>query len=313
MGLGSAAAAWVAVGLIALNLSASERLMSPRDDAPTAPKFIPLPGKAIGVVVTDAQEVLRREGRFGPPDAACFASGEASYRWFYVPARGVQGEPMTFGLGESGGESRVFDNLVLATPRTLKPLSMTAPYALVEVEVNGGRGSPAEESFAATKFRVLDGSGGYKINVADAIRTLRKRYEDDRGARKGLDAEFEKVGKQALKGRKPTGPRERIDLLYVTWLPDREVLRVEFWTELRDGDYRTDRGVERIGQDNPRSDVPPPEKESPRDAGIRHGTSFGIVTGMLYEVSKDGVIGPGRPLTTLPFVRELPPPGGAPP
>ena len=32
-------------------------------------------------MVSNAQQVLRREGRYGPPDAVCFARGDASYRW----------------------------------------------------------------------------------------------------------------------------------------------------------------------------------------------------------------------------------------
>ena len=200
----------------------------------------------------------------------------------------------------------------MATTHTLQPWGVNAPYALAEVQVNGGHGSPAEESFVATNLKMLDGSPQYPIKVAEAIRELRKRYEADLRKRQGFADEMDKVRKQALKDRRPTGPLEQTDVFSITWLPDREVLRIEFRTELRNGDYRYARGVEPLGQDNPRSDVPPPEKQSPRDPGIRHGTSYGLETGMIYEVSKDGKIGPGQPLAPRPFVQELPPPGSVP-
>ena len=309
----AAAAIAVAIALAVAGLSASEGPVSPHQPPTATPVFLPLPGKAVGVVVSDAQAVLRREGRYGPEDVACFARGEASYRWFYVPARGgAGGEALVLGVGESGGKTRSFNNLVMATTQTLRPWSVTTPYALVEVVVNGGLGSPPEEGFAATDLKVLDGSSRYPIKVAEVIRDLRTRYRAEHDARKGLTEAMEEARKRALKDRKPTGPREQADTMYVTWLPDREVLRVEFRTEVRDGAYHYGRGVERAGADNPRSDVPPPEKSSPRDPGIRHGTSFGIVTGMVYEVSRDGTIGPGRPLPPRPFAQEIPPPGSAP-
>jgi hypothetical protein len=311
LSLGLAACLWTTV---AAGLSASEALMSPLDDPPSPPHYLPLPGKAVGLVVFDARGVLEREGRYGPADAACFARGEASYRWFYVPARGgVQGELQSFGVGEPGGKVQEFDNMVMATPRSLKPWGVVGPFALVELEVNKGQGSRAEEQFAATSLRVLDGSAQYPIRVAEAIAAVRNRHEAALRARKGLEEEMDKARRQALNDGRPTGPREQTTWVYATWLPSREVVRVELRTEIRDGAYSYARGIEPIGPDNPRSDVAPPEKESPRHPGIRHGTSYGIVLGAVYEISKDGNVGPAQPRTMRSFLQKLPPPGSAAP
>ena len=310
LSLGLAVSLWATV---AAGLSASEALVSPLDDPPSPPNYQPLPGRAVGVVVFGARDVLAREGRYGPADVACFARGEASYRWFYVPAAGgAHGESQSFAVGEMGGKVQNYDNMVMATPDTLKPWGVAGPFALVEIEVNKGQGSPAEEQFAATSLRALDGSVHYRIRVAEAIAAVRNRYEAALRTRKGLEEEMDKARRQALKDGRPTGPREQTTWVYATWLPDREVVRIEFRTELRDGAYSYATGVEPIGPDNPRSDVPPPEKESPHHPGIRHGTSYGIVLGAVYEISKDGKVGPAQPRTMRSFVQKLPPPGSAP-
>ena len=318
-GLRAAVAAWlaVAIGLAAADLSASEGPMSPPADASTAPRYLPMPGKAVGVLVSDVQDVLRHEGRYGPPDAVCFARGEASYRWFYVPARGgAQGESMTIPVGEAGEKVQVFDNLVMATPKALKPWGVNAPYALVEVEVNGGRGSPAEESFAATDLKVLDGSAQYRIKVADAIKKVRDlyngRFAKDSDGRKKLDEEMARVQKEALKDRKPTGSPKQTDRTYVTWLPDREVLRVEFRTELRDGLYQSGRGVERIRRTTLARKSRRPRRSrrvTPASSTVRRSASSSAWSTRYPRTAR---FGEGRPLTAHPFIKDLPPPGSAP-
>jgi hypothetical protein len=225
----------------------------------------------------------------------------------------VQGESQSFGVGETSSRVQNYDNVVMATPRTLKPWGIAGPYALVELDVNKGQGSPAEEQFAATAIKVLDGSARYPIHVAEAIAGVRKRYEAGLRARKGLESEMNAARREALKDGRPTGPREQTTWVYVTWMPDREVVRVELRTEIRDGAYSYSTGVEPIGPDNPRSDVPPPEKETPRHPGIRHGTSYGIVLGAVYEISKDGKVSPAQPRRVRAFVQKIPPPGSAPP
>jgi hypothetical protein len=308
--LGPAVAAWVAVafGVVSPGQSTPERPMSNPAVSRSTPRFLPLPGKAVGVLVGDAQALLAQEGRFGPADAVCFSRGGGSYRWMYVLAKGgTGGESLMFG-------GQTFDHLVLANPQTLRPWGVTAPYSLVEVVVNGGRGSgEPEDSFAATDLKVLDGSQTYPLKVAEVIRDLRRRYAASLRQQKGIAAELNKIQKSALGNRKPTGPREQTDTIYVTWLTEAERLRVEFRTQIRDGAYQYGRGIEPTRDDSPRADGPPPPEESPRDPGQRYGTSIGIITGMVYEVSKAGQLELSQPISLRPFVEELPPPGMAPP
>src|SRR5262245_1595882 len=113
-------------------------------------KFQALPGKAIGILVSEAEPVLNAEGRTGPKNQLCYAQSGCSYRWVYVPA---QNKPMLPSLdlpiGEKGERKR-FENLSLASPETVQPFGIRAKYALMEVEVNSGQGCPPGDSFVAT-------------------------------------------------------------------------------------------------------------------------------------------------------------------
>src|SRR5262245_19203321 len=102
-----------------------------------------LPGKVVGVLVSDVQEVMNAEGHKGPATALCFSSGGESYHWLYIP---VQVRPQIGGMrlkaGPDGKTVKRFDNLSLADPRSLKEWGIHRPFALVELEVNAGLGSP---------------------------------------------------------------------------------------------------------------------------------------------------------------------------
>src|SRR6266540_3802009 len=114
-------------------------------------KVTPLPGKVVGVLASGGEALLAAEGRKGPADCLCFSTAGTSYRWVYVP---VARKPIIGGLnvrvGEKGETKKAFKNLSLANPKTVQQFGITEPFALVEVEVNGSLGGPAEESFVAT-------------------------------------------------------------------------------------------------------------------------------------------------------------------
>src|SRR6516165_4475997 len=133
-------------------------------------KFQSLKETTIGVLVSDVQKVMGYDGRGGPPDAMGFSRDGQSYRWIYVP---VTEKPLITGLnirvGEKGEEMKRYPSLSMANTQTVKQWEITAPYALVEVEVNDKLGAPAEEGFVATKMTTLDGSKEYPIKVAEAI------------------------------------------------------------------------------------------------------------------------------------------------
>lgn len=266
-------------------------------------KQVALKAKEIGILLTDGQPVLSTEGRSGPADQLVFSSNGNSYRWVYVPTTDTP--PLISNLqipvGDKG-EKAVYPALNMANPKSVLPWAITQPYTLVEVDVNTGRGSPAGDSFVGTSFRALDGSNDYPLKVAEVIKKLKTAYNDyylknDREFSKALTEHGQKV----LNGKAPTGPRERKDLMYVTWLTDSQTMRVHFKTTLTDGAYTITNPGGPIRPIDPPPLKLPPKKVSaeslvlrvapPRkDFPIKTGTTFGIEFGLAYVVDKKGEV-----------------------
>ncbi len=267
-------------------------------------EFPALPGKAVGVLQTLAPAILAAEGRSGPPDALYFASGEGRERWVYVPDRespriGTLSIPVPAPGGTTALER--FDHLSLATSGTVRRWDVTRPLALVEVEVNGGKGSPAgADRFVATSIRLLDGTPEYPVKPVEVIAALRARYETalrDPRQEALIAREMETARRQALGDERPTGPRETEETTRVTWLPDASHLRVEFRTRITDGLYRTGQGTQ------------PTVKVGPRPS-TRYGTAFGVELGTIYEVDRTGREVSARAIPPRTFVKHLAPPAG---
>src|SRR5678815_2013306 len=91
-------------------------------------KQVAVPGKAIGILLTDGQPILSTEGRSGPADQPVFSSGGNSYRWVYVP---TQDKPMITNLqvpvGDKG-EKTVYAALNLANPPSMLAWAIKTPY-----------------------------------------------------------------------------------------------------------------------------------------------------------------------------------------
>jgi hypothetical protein len=278
-------------------------------------KFQPLPGKAIGVLVSDVKAVMRREGRSGPLDALGFSRGGDSYRWVYVPVKEKPGlGTLLIPVGEKGEKTKQFHNLSLATLQTVRQFGITQPYTLVEVEVNGGLGSPEEESFVATQIQVLDGTEKFPLKVAEVMNQLHQRYQSYlKKEQKEIETALKEAQKKALGERKPTGPRETSQLVYVTWLPETQQLRVTFQTQVSDGAYSYGLGIEPARKDGPRPQVVPDGANPAQGQGLRFGTMFGVELDMTYEVSKTGKLERSQPQPIRVFMKEIPPPGGGAP
>jgi hypothetical protein len=265
-------------------------------------KYFSLPGKTVGVLVSDVKAMMGQEGRGGPADAYGFSANLGSYRWMYVP---VAEKPLIKGLtiqvGEKGDQNKMYPSLSMANPETVKQWDITVPYSLVEVEVNDTLGAPAIEGFVATKMKRLDDTKDYPLKVPEVVEELRKRYKDYvKEQAKAIDDAMSEAQKAAVKEEKPTGPRETTELFYITWVAETEHLRVHFRTTITDGVYQTIKiggGVERPldKEKNPFFAFPPPP---PPPRTVKTGTSFGIEFGMGYEVAKSGKV--DRTLT-LPF------------
>jgi hypothetical protein len=270
-------------------------------------------------MVSDVRAVMAHDGRGGPADAVAFSTADGSYRWVYVPvAEKAMITNLQVEVGEKGGKKKAYPKLSIANAALLKAKGVAADYALVEVEVNDGLGSPAGESFVGTRFTRLDGSEKYPLKLPDVVKDVKKRYQADLKARqKKIDAEMEEAKKKALKGRKVTGPKETAELMYLSWLPDSQRVRIAFRTRITDGSYQWVQGGMRPGPlplppgKGALAFRPPPP---PRDTKVRVGVTFGVEVGMAYEVDKSGKVVATRLLPPKGFSQELqaPPAGGGP-
>ncbi|MFO0966501.1 MAG: hypothetical protein U0793_13075 [Gemmataceae bacterium] len=317
-----------------LTQEVKEEIVKDRKDYIPARRHVAVPGKAIGMMVFDAQPVLTTEGRSGPADEMCYSVDGNSYRWVYVPS--VDERPMitnlTVPVGD-GTEKAMYPALDMASPKALARFGVKSHYVLVELVVNGGKGSPAGDSFVGDGFRVLDGSKAYPLKTADVIEQLKKTYAAwKKDNAKTLDDALAGAQTAAIKDKKPTGPRETQDLMYVTWLSKENLLEVRFRTKISDGDYRF---VEGGGVRPPVDPLPPklpprPEASVPEASAplsfvafpppppprfkIRVGTGFGIEYGRAYRVNVESAVVAIRTLPPEPFITpELPVPGVLPP
>jgi hypothetical protein len=268
----------------------------------------------IGVLASGAETVMDDEGRKGPQGALCFSVGGGSYRWVYVP---VTKKPVIGGMripvGEKGDMRKPFYDLCFADVKTVKRWGVTEPFALVELEVNDGFGSPASESFVATRMRVLDGTTEYPLHVAEVIGQLRKEYQSWlQGQENTIQAGMCEAQRAALGHRRRTGPQQTDELLYVTWLPNTQQLHVQFRTRVRDGAYeyanaeepgRKGEGREETGKFPRPSLVPRVSAEN-----TRFGKMFGVELGKAYAVSKVGVVEGSQIVPLRLFQKEIPQP-----
>ncbi len=271
-------------------------------------KHLPLPGKIIAVLLTDGQPILSTEGRSGPTDQLCIGYNAGSYRWVYVPVvDNATMQNLRIALPE--GKSQVFPKLAMASPNTVKQWGVTAPYTLVEVEVNNGSGSPVEDAFVATNMKVLDGSKEFPIKIADVIADLRKEYEKHLTEKsRDIDAAMDDAAKKFLKDAKPTGPRAKNTLMFVTWMAETEHLQVRFLTKITDGAYRYANGIKIEFAPPPLPPAPPQGGIAPPPRlpnGLKYGTEFGIEYGVAFEVNKTGKTDRIRTMEIKSFSNEL--------
>lgn len=283
-------------------------------------KHVPLPGTVLGVLVSNPQPILSLEGRSGPPDSMCFALGLTSYRWVYVPT--MENAIITnlrVPVGD-GKENQVYAALNMANARSVVPWGVSGPYSLVEITINGGKGSPANDSFVATNFKVLDGTAKYPLKITEQIAKLKKVYAKDLDAQGvAIETALKDAAKKALGDKKATGPRERSEVMYVTWLPESESLLVRFRTKISDGAFTMTRGPG-LPPRTPRDPLPP---RAPRRARppmfipMKVGIAFGIELGRGYVVSKKGELTRVEVLPIESFTQRISPaplpPGRVPP
>jgi hypothetical protein len=276
-----------------------------------APRFAPMPGKVIGVFVTDVKDAMAAEGRTGPTDAVGFASGLGSYRWAYLPCKDTPDDADTISVrvGEPPGKQIRFAEVCVATKPRLMKYGIAAPYTLVELEVNDGLGSSdGDDKFKCSSLRLVEGTEEYSLRVAGVVSSLENQFkiyvkeQEDVITKAMKDLTTEVLGSRPL-----TGPRETSQHVYVTWLsdrdrPERDCLHVEFRTRVADGDFKYGKGIEH-GRFAGKTPAPEQEKR-----GSRYGTIVGVEFGMIYEISKTGKLQKSEAIPLRTFHREIPPP-----
>jgi hypothetical protein len=248
----------------------------------------PLPGRVVGVLASDVAGLLGSEGRNGRSDVFAFSVDGNSYRRVYLSvADRPQLDHLNVRVGARGEQVKVYPSLSPASAAALKPWNIDGSYALVEVEVNDGLGSPPEEAFVATRLRRLDGTDAFPALLPDIVAEARKRQQAWLAAQQpALEAGWADLQTRVIKERTLTGPRETKDVLYITWLPERERLRLSFRTTLTDGVFET--GPAGPGSGRGGGPGGPGGARGPRPQPTRWGTMVGIDLGVGYDVTRTG-------------------------
>ena len=178
---------------------------------------------------------------------------------------------------------------------------LPGPICLVEVEVNDRLGSPgAGSSFVITRLKTIEGGPGFALNAVDALNEAKRLHEEALASqkdeieklvaplRKELMARFgemqEQAGMRGMVGNAGhnnsfpwiiTGDHSReAAYYYATWLQERELLQVNWFTRHTEGDCTT--GSWHDGH----SEVPP--------RGVAWGVAFGVEVGESYYFDKTG-------------------------
>lgn len=256
-------------------------------------KFEPLPGKVVGVLASNNQTLLANEGRKGPADALTLGTGSGSQHWVYLPD---QKKPMIgamlFPVGKDGKQLQRFNRLDFATVERLKTAGITQPFTLVEVEVNGGRGSPAKSSFVATSIQPVEGTKLYPFHATEVVDRLQERFAKWKLARArsfdaALTAQRHELG--WLKTKDTSRTEEQI--FYVTWIPDRKVLQVQIRHRLQEKDPLSTLARPAIAYQA--DDGTPPRTKAERLISVEEGLAF--------EVSRQGKIDRMEPIALKEF------------
>ncbi len=273
-------------------------------------EFQPRAGKVVGVVVSDVVGMMGRDGRSSQADALGFSSNGGSYNWMYVPMEGMpQITNLNVRVGEKGDQTVQYPKLGMATLPRIAAWGVKSPYTLVEVEVNGGMGAPADEAFVASNMAVVEGSKAYPLKVEDCVAKAKAMYKEyQKTDAKKLDAALAKSRKDALGERAATGPRETADLMHITWMTKEQRLVVTFQTTITDGAYKGGNGAGLDGGEVPAVAAPAVARRPPPilDEGGRWGTQFGIEFGRRYEFNGDGAALGTKTLAPEGFKKELP-------
>jgi hypothetical protein len=197
---------------------------------------------------------------------------------------------------------------------------LPGPICLVEVEVNDGLGSPKGAlSFVITRMYLVEGGPDFVLKAVDALNEAKRLHEETLASqkdeieklvaplRKELMARFEEMKKEAgargIVGNGGennsfpwvlTGDHAReAAYYYATWLQERELLQVNWFTRHIEGESAT--GSWHDGK----SEVPP--------RWVAWGVAFGVEVGESYYFDKTGKLVERHAEKPRAFQKVLPP------
>jgi hypothetical protein len=212
-------------------------------------------------------------------------SGQARKQYFYV---GQEGRPEPFA------------NVLPATASVLRQRGVWQRFALLEVEVNGGKGSPPlplGENFIASKIRVLDKTSEYPFDSSAAIDEAVERCRSKFSTLRTTPA-FDSALRLVFRDDKNASKKENL-LINATWLSEAERIRIKCHFRLVNDELKFGRGV-----------LPKEDLTEPPEQGIPFGRQVGIRITLTFEVDKTGQIEFTGETAPHPFNIEIPPPGG---
>jgi hypothetical protein len=268
-----------------------------------------LPGQVIGIFVSDetynfsvneafhvSKAYLATNPDFRP---VAFVSGDGDYRQLSWHTENVAlGQNANEPVAEKDGrlEYRQFASVCAADMSTANAHGVTAPFALAEIEVNGGDGSPlAATGFVATKIKVLNKTDAYKLDPAKIMSDAKGRFQKYKEMHAvEIESSISDAAKKDLGQKALTGPRESRDHALITWLPGSERVRISFQMVVVDGAY-TITPQHKVGGFDTAMIVP----------AVRSGTQIGVSGGMALEFNKDGSLASEKELPLNQFSREV--------
>jgi hypothetical protein len=263
-------------------------------------QFDALPGQTRGLLVSGVGAALRAEGRSIPDDAVLFGRDHDSYRTIYVPLPDST-ETVTLPVpSEERDSQRIvrerFQGYALARLALLRPVYENDGFAIVDVEVNGGRGSPAGvDRFAATKIRRVDGSpDGYLFSAAAAMRRAKEIC-----ASHGLMKDVQNLASDLLSttsGQAPSSKPSTPTLhMHATWNSQAEQIEAKCIVQATRAEHEAGEGTKST-------------QGNSTGSGRAWGFEATVSTGLLLTISRAGEVLVTDRLPLTRDVREIKPP-----
>jgi len=261
------------------------------------PTFKPLPARAIGLLVSRAEDVLAAEGRYGPPNAVVFGADRSSYRWVYLHALPTEtAEATSISIRIAGQSERSFENVILATDSSLARRRIVGEYRLARMTVNDGAGSADVDTLVASEIEVIDGTSEFaavSVPISSTIRQCHAKITVNQALKTALEELKSSVRSTAEWTSQTT------ILPLVTWLSESREIEIVCDGELSVMESRAGIGI-----------VPDGTGQQSGPPLVQYGLKLSARVRLRYLIGQSGTVRavPEGPIQTS--IRDLPPPGG---